>query len=66
MIDFPRIRVWPRPIGVVIAPTENCQTLTPEHAEQLAADLIRAAYDARKLSPCPPGKERVFHKEKTP
>lgn len=48
------IRTRARPFGVVIAPTESCQTLTPEAAERLAAELIRCAYDSRKLSPCPP------------
>jgi len=48
------IRAWARPFGVVIAPTETCQTLTPEEAERLAAQLIRCAYDSRKLSPRPP------------
>jgi len=65
MIEFPRIRCWGRPIGVVITATENHQTLTPDEAERLAADLIRCAYDSRKLSPRPPGNERVFQKEKT-
>lgn len=43
----------------------NSQRLTPEQAARLAADLVRAAWDARKRSPCPSGNERALHKEKT-
>ena len=39
---------WARPIGV-IAPTENCQTLTPGQATRLVAQLISRANDSRKL-----------------
>lgn len=41
------IRAWARPFGVVIAPTESCQTLTPEAAERLAA--AAACSDASPL-----------------
>ena len=51
MIKFPRIRAWPSKLGVAISPTETCRMLTPEEAERLAADLIRCAYDSRKMAP---------------